>query len=102
MDMAAQMPCQPLSDLGMLVRRVVITDQMQILVLGRLAVNLAQETEPFDMAVTLGVTGNHGTIQRAHRREQRSRAVAFVVVGHRFPPSLLERQTGLGRSSPCT
>ena len=85
----------------MLVRRVVITDQMQILVLGRLAVNLAQETEPFDMAVTLGVTGNH-PIQRDHRREQHSRAVAFVVVGHRFPPSLLERQTGLGRSSPCT
>jgi len=33
MDMAAQMPCQPLADLEMLVRRVVITDQMQILVI---------------------------------------------------------------------
>lgn len=44
------------------------------------------------MAVTLGATGNHRTIPRAHRREQRSHAVAFVVVGHRSPRLFLSSE----------
>ena len=78
MDMEARMLLQPLLDLRMLVRRVVVADQMQCLVLGRLAVDLAQEVEPFDMAVTLGTAGDHRTVQCAHRREQRGLSLIHI------------------------
>ncbi len=100
MDVKARMLLQPRLDLGMLVRGVVVADQVQLLVLGRLAVDLAQEVEPFDMAMALRATGNHGAVQRTHRGKQRGRAVALVVVGHRLRPALLERQPGL-RAIQC-
>lgn len=96
MDMETRMLLQPLLDLGMLVRRIVVTDQMQGLALGRLPIDLAQEVEPFDMAVTLRAPGDHLSIQRAHGGKQGRRTVALVIVGHRFGPPFLERQTRLG------
>ena len=49
---------QPLLHLGMLVRGVVVADQVQRLVLGRLAVDLAQELEPLAVAVPLLALGD--------------------------------------------
>lgn len=83
MNMEARMLLKPLDDLRMLVRRVVLADQMQLLVLGRLAVDLPQEVEPFDTAVTLSTAGNYRTVQCVHRCEQGGRTIALVVVGHR-------------------
>ena len=45
-------------------RGVVIADQMQRLVFRGLPVNLAQEIEPFSMAVVLLATGDDRSIQR--------------------------------------
>src|SRR5574338_818420 len=95
MDMETRVLVQPLLDLGMLVRRIVVADQMQSLVLGRSPVDMAQKVEPFDMAMTLRAAGDHRTIQRTHRREKGSCPVALVVVSHRFRSPLLERQSGL-------
>ena len=66
MDMKAGVFLQLFFDLEMLVRRVVVADQMQVLGLGRFAVDLAQEIEPFDVAVTLRTARDYGAIQGAH------------------------------------
>ena len=42
----------------MLVRRLVVADQMQGFVLGRFTVDLAQKVEPFGMPVTLSTAGD--------------------------------------------
>ena len=47
----------------MFVRGVVIGDQMQRFVFGRLAIDLAQQFEPFDVAVTLLALGNDLPVQ---------------------------------------
>src|SRR5574337_96794 len=62
---------QPLLHLWMFVRGIVIADQMQRLVFRSLPVNLAQEIEPFNMAVTLLATGDDRSVQRVERGEQR-------------------------------
>ena len=77
---------QPLLDLGVLVRRVVVADEMKRLVLRGFAVDLTQEVEPLNMAVTLRAAGDHRTIKRTHRGKQGRRPMALVVVGHRFRP----------------
>ncbi len=53
MHVESRMFLEPLLDVRVLVGRVVIADQMQRFVLGRFPVNLAQEIEPLDVAVTL-------------------------------------------------
>ena len=56
MDAEAGMFFQLLPDLGALVRRIVIADQAQFLVLGRLALNLVQEVEPFGVTMADGAS----------------------------------------------
>ena len=58
MDMETWMVPQPRLDRGMLVRRVVVADQMQGFVLGCFTINLAQKVEPFGMLVALGAAGD--------------------------------------------
>ena len=53
MHVEARVLLQPPLHDGMLVGGVVVGDQVQRLVLGRLAVDLAQELQPLDMGVTL-------------------------------------------------
>src|SRR5690606_20546275 len=52
-DNAPRMLGQPLLHGGMFVRRIVVGNQMQRLVLGRLAINLAQELQPLGMRMAL-------------------------------------------------
>ena len=47
----ARVPRQPLLDIGVAVRGVVVHDQVQAQVLGREAVDEPQELEPFTMAM---------------------------------------------------
>ena len=86
----------PLLDLRMLVGGVVVADQVKRLVARRLAVDLAQEDEPFDVAMTLLAARDDRTIERTHCSKQRGRAVALVVVGHGGSAPGLHRQTRLG------
>ena len=96
MDMETRMLFQPLLGLGMLVRRVVVAHQMQRLIPGRLAVDLAQEFKPFDVAMTRCAAGDDRAVQRAQGGKQGRGTVTLVVMGHRLRPSLLQRQARLG------
>ena len=88
--------CQPGLHAGMLVRGIVVADEVQLLVLGRFAVNAAQEREPLLVTVTLLTTANERSVQRIECREQRRRAMALVVMGHARRAPFLQRQTRLG------
>jgi hypothetical protein len=86
---------QPVLHIGMLVRGVVVGDQVQRLVLGRFAVDLFQELQPLGVGVPLLALANDLAIEHVEGGEQRGGAVALVIVGHRLRPSLLQRQSRL-------
>ena len=71
---------QPLLHCRVLVRGVVVGDEVQRLALGRLAIDLAQELEPLDMRVALSALADDLAVKNVERGEQRGRAVALVVV----------------------
>lgn len=76
-------------------RGVVVCNQMQRLVLGRLAVDLAQELQPRGMRVSLLALTNDLTVQHDECRKQRCGAVALVVVRHSLRTPLLHRRSQL-------
>ena len=92
------MALEPGLDLRVLMRGVVVLDQMDAEVLGRLAIDLLEEPQPFDMRVARLGACNQFALQRAERCDQCDRAVAFVIVRHRTRPLRRERQPELGRS----
>ncbi len=67
----ARMLLQPLLDLGMFVRGVVVTDQMQRPVAGRLAIDLAQKVEPLGVPVALLAASDERTVERVQSGELR-------------------------------
>ena len=71
---------EPGSDLGMFVRGVVVGDQVHVEMLRRLAVDGAQELEPFLMPVPLHALADHAAGGDVESCERRRRAMAFVVV----------------------
>ena len=86
-EMEARVLFQPLLDLSVLVGGVVVDDQMDVELFRRLAVELAQETEEFLMPVALHALTDDRAVEHVQRREQRGRAVAFVIVSDRAPGS---------------
>jgi len=92
----SRMLFQPRLHGRMLVRGVVVGDQMQRLVLGRFAVDLLEELQPLGMAVARLALRDDLAIEHIECGKQRGRTVALVIVGHRLRPSLLQRQTRLG------
>ena len=68
---------QPLLDDRVLVRGIVVADQVQRPVLGRLAVDLAQEFEPLGVGVPLLALADDLSVQHVQRGEQRCGAVAL-------------------------
>ena len=71
---------EPRSHLRVLVGGIVVADQMQFFALARLALNLAQEVEPFAVTVVLITAGDDRTIEGIERREQGRGAVTLVVM----------------------
>ncbi len=55
-----------------------------------------EEADELLMAMALHVAADDGAVEHVERGEQRRRAVALVVVGHRAGAALLHRQAGLG------
>ena len=91
----ARMPRQPAPDLGVLVRRGVIDDEVQVLVGWRDVIDDAQEFQPLLVPVSVIAHADDRAIERVERREQRRRAVPFVVVRHRAAAPPLQRQPRL-------
>ena len=92
----ARMAMQPMLDAGMLVRGVVVHDQVQVPFAGRLLIEAFQEADKFLMPVLRHAVTDHGAIERTQGREQSGGAVARVVVRHRAAAPRLQRQTRLG------
>ena len=92
----AWMPGQPLAHLRMLVGCVVVDDGVDRLLGRHLRLDGIEEADEFLVPVALHVAADDGTVENVESREQRGRAVTFVVVGHRSGAPLLHRQTGLG------
>lgn len=95
MDVKSSMPFQPRLDLRMLVRCVVVHDQVQVQLRRSFGVDLLEELDP--LLVT--VLGHAGSDQPAFRHfdrgEQGRRAVAFIIVGHRAWATAMNRQPTL-------
>src|SRR3990172_7332850 len=89
------MPGKPLLNLGCLMSLVVVQNQMDLQVLWRLAVNLAQKAQELILPMTGQASTNNAAIQNIERGKQRGRAVPLIVVSHRAAAALLHRQTGL-------
>jgi hypothetical protein len=84
----ARMLDQPSLYGRMLVRGVVVRDQMERLVLGRFAIDLAQELQPLDLGVALLALTDDLPVQHVERGKQRARAIALIVVRHGGTPLL--------------
>src|SRR5580704_11960799 len=80
---------------GMFVGRVVVHDQMKLLVIRSGIVNEAQELNPFLMPVSIQAHADHLAVGGIESSEQGRCAIAFVVVSHCPSPAFFERQTGL-------
>ena len=79
----------------MLVRGVVVGDQMDVEAVRRLAFDLLQEAQPFDMGVVGLGPRDQLAFQIVKRCEQRDRAVADVVVRPCARVFRRQRQSGL-------
>ena len=99
MESPAWMTVEPGADLVLLVRRVIVEDHVDGLVRGHLALDAVEEADELLMAVALHVLPDDRSIQNVERREQRGRAVAFVVYGSwcRRGPSSSAGRAGCGR-----
>src|SRR6202035_4314402 len=75
------MPSKPVADLGMLVCRIVVDDDVDFLALGDLRLDVIKESDELLMPMTLHIAADDGPVEHVERGEQRGRAVAFVVVG---------------------
>lgn len=82
---------QPLLNFCMLVRGVVVCNQMQCFVLGRVAVYMLEKLQLLDMTMTLLELCNHLAVHHVQRRKERGCAIAFVVVCHGGGTPLLYR-----------
>ena len=80
----------------MLVGCVVVDDGVDRLSRRYLRLDGVEEADELLVAVALHVAADDGAVEDVEGGEQRGRAVAFVVVGHRSSTARLHRQAGLG------
>ena len=87
---------QPLDHLGVLVGGVIIHDGVNGFFCGNLALDGVQKANELLMSVTLHAASGDLALQHVKGGEQRGRAVAVVVIGHRSGASLLHGEARLG------
>ena len=95
MEVETFMSLEPIQDLRMFVRGVVIHNQMKTQILRRLGVNLREKLDPLLVSVTRHAGGDDFALEHVDRRKERRGTMAFVVVGHRAAAAGLEGQTRL-------
>jgi len=87
---------EPGLNVGVLVGGVVIDDQMQLQVLGRLAVDQTQKLQPLLVAMPLLAQRDDRAVEGVERSEEGRCAVPLVVVRHGAGAPALHRQARLG------
>ena len=96
MKMIARSFGQPSLDLGMLVGRIVVQDEMEVEFGRRLAVDEPQKGEKLLMAMTLGAFAEHFAGGHIESGEQGRGSVSDIVMGIAFDIAQSHRQCGLG------
>ena len=86
----------PSEYLLVLVGRVVVQNDVDLLTLGNRLVDLSQESQHLLVAMLAISLADHLTRCHIQRREQRGRTVTLVIVRHRRAATLLHWQAGLG------
>jgi hypothetical protein len=86
---------QPALHPFLLVRRVVVADQIDLLVGRNSLIDHAQKPQPLLMTVFLLAQAKDLAAGDIQRSEQGGCAVALVVMGHRLAAAFLESQAGL-------
>ncbi len=95
MERPAGMAVEPGAHLLVLVGRVIVEDDMDDLAGRDVPLKGVEETNELLMAMALHVLPEHFASQDVKRREERGRAVALVIVGHRGAAPLLHREPRL-------
>ena len=90
-DVETLVAFHPGFDLGMLMRGVVIANDVNLFLRRRTALDQVQEPDPFLVTVPRHASFQDRSVERVERREQRGGAVAFVVVSHRPRTPFLHR-----------
>jgi len=92
----ARMAGEPPFDLGMLMSRIVVGDQVQFKVGRDVSIEMFQKAQELLMAMARLTLGDDPAVDYVERREERGGAVAIVIV--RYPLDIAEphRQHGLG------
>jgi len=80
----------------MLVRAVIVEDNVGFLVLGTRPFNLVKKAQEFLMPVALHVLQDNAAVQHIERRKQGGCAVVLVVVGRRLTAAIFSAESGLG------
>lgn len=94
-DVKPRMPGEPVLDQRGLVRAVVVHDQMHVEHCRRVGIDSAQELQQLAAAVAPMRLADDLSGRNVERREQRRRAVAFIVVGAPLGDARRQRQDGL-------
>jgi len=89
------MPVEPLHDLGMLVRRVIVEDHVDDLSRWEIRFDSVQEANEFLMPMALHAATDNLALENIECGEEGRRAVAFVIMGHRAGAPFLHRQSWL-------
>jgi len=86
---------EPSPHVLMLMRSIIVHDDMQRDIAGERLVEGAQELEEFLMPMSLLAVTDHLTLQGLQRGEERRCAIALVVMRHGPATAFLERQARL-------
>jgi hypothetical protein len=90
-------PCgEPAFNSKMLVRGVIIHEDVHLQVLRHALLNLPEKTQILLMPVALSTFREHLAVRRVQRGKQRGGSVASIIVGHSFDITQSQRQHRLG------
>ena len=96
MEGEALVPPEPLDDLGMLVGRIVVEHDMDLLAGRHLILDDVQEADELLVGVALHAPADDAAFEHVEGGKQCGSAVPLIVVRHCAAASLLQRQTRLG------
>ena len=91
-DMESLVPLEPRLDLGMLVRRVVVDDQVQVQFGRSFRIDFLEKLDPFLVPMPRHALADDPAFRQFDGREQSGCAVASVVVSERLQPARKQRQ----------